>query len=110
MNQLNEGIWYLNFDWSMIWTCLLGVIVHILYLLRVRRNSEMKMKVIDYLFYIFSSFLVLTFVNEVGLPLLKHWVKLPVEIEGNISHFLSALCGLGGAYVATLIIKMFSKK
>lgn len=107
MKEITEIVWYEHLDWSAIWVCVIAILVHLVYL-KINKNKEITKY--HCFFYALSGVLVLSFINEMGLPTLKYFIELPIELEGSIVHFLAAISGLGGGYVATRIIKMFQKK
>ena len=111
MGNLKEPIWYNNLDWSMIWVCIIAVVVHILYL-EINKNpnkTNISFTWKNYTFYFLSSVLVLAFISEVGMPLVNQYFSISTDLQGSIDHFLSALSGLGGGYITTGLIKKFQK-
>lgn len=110
MAEITEIVWYKNFDWSMIWVCVMAVFVHALYLEVSNNNGSLKVTWKHYLFYLLSSLLVLTFISEVGLKFVNYFFTIPVDLIGTVDHLLAALSGLGGSYIVTIIINRFKKK
>lgn len=101
-----ETIWYKNLDWSMIWVCLIAVAVHVIYL----KRKGVKITIIDVLFYLLSSILVLSFISEIAGWFLSQYTSISVDIQDSINHVLAAISGLGGGYITTSLIKRIQKK
>lgn len=118
MSNLKEIAWYQTFDWSMIWVCTGAVLVLALYLEiygskevisgksgdKIRNNRWLK-----YTYHLTSSILMLTFITEIGYNAIKPLLGISIDAEGDLLHFLSALCGLGGGYVVAKLIRLIQK-
>ncbi len=114
-----EIVWYMNFDWSMIWVCILGVAAVIT--LMVLDNEKARKKTTgsidnyfiptwkNYLFHLLAGLLMLTFISEVGIKFLNYYIELPQDLDGGINHFLAALSGIGGGFVIAKIVRLFQK-
>jgi len=108
MEVIKETVWYMNLDWSMIWTCILAVVVHILFL---EISSKVKSrKFVHYAFYALSSLLVLSFISEVAGWVLENYTSFSLDVQSGINHFLAAISGLGGGYIVTFIINRIKKE
>lgn len=50
-------------------------------------------------FHILSSFLLLSFAQEVGLSFIDSFINLPIKTEGKMELYLAAVSGLGGGMI-----------
>lgn len=109
-----QTYWYQNLDWSMIWVCVGAVIALILYM-KIHQptyrteKSYLQPTWKNYAYQFVAALVMLSFVSEVGFPLINNFLNLPIDFENNVLHFLAALSGLGGGYVLEKIIKLFQK-
>ena len=115
-----ERFWYETLDWSMIWVCFAAVITLSLFIAlnptksfaAVKENSVMNYFINtwkNHLYNLFAGFVMLSFVIEVGFPVINSFLNLPFEVASGALHFLAALSGLGGGYVLARIIRLFQK-
>lgn len=100
---MKDALWYELIDWSMVWVCITGVIVHILYL--EINHTVIKNRWITYLFFLFSSILVLAFISEVASYVIANYTSFEVQVQSGVKHFLAAISGLGGSYITRSLIK-----
>ncbi len=103
---MDEAVWYEVLDWSMIWVCIIGVAVHILFL--EISHTKIKNRLVTYLFYLLSSILVLAFISEVAGYVISSYTSLEVQVQSGVKHFLAAISGLGGSYITRSLIKKIS--
>lgn len=113
---MENEIWYLNFDWSMIWVCALGIVTTIVAMMTgvVSKNiygveNYFKGTWKNYLYQIFAGFLTLSFVSEVGIKFVEYWITIPVDMSSPLNHFLAAISGLGGGFIIAKLIKLLQK-
>ena len=106
--KLEKLVWYQTLDWSMIWVCLIAVVVHLLYL-EINKNA-VKYTWKNYLFYVLSAILVLSFISEIAGYMISNYTNISIDLAEGINHVLAAISGLGGGYITTNIIKRIESK
>lgn len=118
MGETNELVWYMNFDWSMIWACLAASLLTILFIsIQGKKldqtkgvNSYLKPTWKNHLYHIGAGLVMLTFISEVGLDFVKKYVvDMDVETSNDISHLLAVFSGLAGGFVLAKIIRLIQK-
>ena len=117
MKETVVELWYNQLDWSMIWVCL-GAIITLSFFIALNPNKESQTHGVgkyfintwkNHVYNLFAGFVMLSFVGEVGFPILNYFMELPFEIAEGAIHFLSAISGLGGGYIIAKIIRLFQK-
>lgn len=113
-----ELFWYQQLDWSMIWVCLAAIITLSLFIATNPKKIEKDNKGVgnyfvntwkNHTYNLFSGFVMLSFISEVGFPLINSFLNLDFDVADGALHFLAAMSGLGGGYVIAKIIKAFQK-
>ncbi|AGO49249.1 hypothetical protein Phi38:2_gp10 [Cellulophaga phage phi38:2] len=122
MEHVIEKLWYQDLDWSMIWVCLAAVLCLVLFMSMHQNetveSSKSKLNGTgnyfipswkNYAFQILSALVVLSFVSEVGFPVVNSFMNLPIEVADSAVHFLAALSGIGGGFMFVKLIRLFQK-
>jgi hypothetical protein len=108
--------WYLTLDWSMIWVCTGGVMALILFM--ASNPQEKSLSGVgnyftptwkNYAYQIVAAFVVLSFIEEVGMPFVESFAGLSVEAENSVAHFLGAISGIGGGFILAKVIRLFQR-
>ena len=117
MDEVQE-FWYQQLDWSMIWVCLAAIITLSLFIAMNPNKINKENKGVENYFVntwknhaynLLAGFVMLSFVAEVGFPLVNSWFDLDFDVADGALHFLAAMSGLGGGYVIAKFIKLFQK-
>lgn len=127
---MENTIWYNNLDYSMIWTCIGASLILLLCLKVYGEKQVMKgaaaekirqTAYIKWIYHIGSGLLLLTIVDEIGVPVFDFLIQkatalfgfstnFSIESSEDIAHLLALICGLLGGWIIAKIVRYAQNK